>query len=197
VSTVPLVIGSRPAHPLAVGLGAGWEEVPAVTLDTAWSAGGTIEEWRDGVIAGPRVSGVVVAVWTDAPEPSAVADQELDRWVATMETPFALWFAALAAGSERCADGGQLVAVVDRTDPKDAAGWGSVTAIADAVGVMTRSLAQIHEHRRVGVNLVTWPDRLTGPASGALDDLVGAVAMLLSNSGSGITSTVINLGGGR
>jgi NAD(P)-dependent dehydrogenase (short-subunit alcohol dehydrogenase family) len=199
MTVAPWVIGTRPAAPLALGLGAELEEVPQVTLDGAWSAGSAVEKWRNALIGGPEVEGVVVAVWAESPEPSMVADQELDRWMATMETPFALWFAALAAGSARCADGGQLVAVVDRTDPKDAAGWGSVTALAEAVKVMTRSLALAHEDRGVRVNLVTSPARLTRPGNGSpdgsMDEMVETVSMLLSNPGREVTATVINLGG--
>jgi hypothetical protein len=182
---------------LAVGLGADLEEVPTIAFDTAWSGGPALEQWRDAMIDGPRVIDVVVAIWNDPVGPRSLVDQDLDGWVSTMEAPFALWFAALAVGSERCADGGQLVAVVDRTNPKDAAGWGAETAVADAVEVMARSFDQIHGHRGVRINLVTSAARLIGSPRGATDEVVRAVAMLLSNRGSGVTSTVIHLGGER
>jgi hypothetical protein len=181
---------------LVAPLGGQWREVPAVTVDVGWSAGPAIEEWRDATIEGSKVRDVVVAVWPESPRPVVLADQDLGQWVSTMEVPFALWFAALAAGSERCADGGQLVAVVDRSDPKDAAGWGAETAVADSVTVMSYSFARIHEHRGVRVNLVTSPARLAGSRNGTMDEVVGAVALLLSNRGRGMTSAVIHLGGG-
>jgi NAD(P)-dependent dehydrogenase (short-subunit alcohol dehydrogenase family) len=195
MSESPLVIGTRAASGLVAQLGGETCEVPAVALDSAWSAGPAIEEWRAATIEGPRASGVVVAVWPESPRPVALADQDLSQWVSAMEVPFALWFAALGAGAERCADGGQLVAVVDRTDPKDAAGWSAETAVADAVTVMSRSLAEIHRHRGVRVHLVTSPARLAGSPNGTMHELVGAVALLLSNRGRAITSTVLHLSG--
>jgi hypothetical protein len=191
-----LAIGTPPAAGLVSRLGGELWEVPALSFDTRWSAGPTIEDWQEATIEGPGVEGVVVAVWPGSPRPSALADQDLEQWLSTMELPFALWFAALAAGSERCATGGQLVAVVDRTDPKDAAGWGAQTAIADAVTTMVRSLAMVHRPRGVRMSLVTSPDRLTGSAGGVTDELVGTVAMLLSNQGDGPATSVIHLGGG-
>jgi hypothetical protein len=61
---------------------------------------------------------------------------------------------------------------------------------------MSRSLAQIHQHRGVRVNLVTSPTRLAASPNGTMDELVAAVALLLSNRGRAITSTVLHLGGG-
>jgi hypothetical protein len=191
-----LAIGTPPAAGLVARLGGELWEVPALSFDTRWSAGPTIEQWREATIEGPEAQSVVVAVWPESPRPSALADQDLEQWLSTMEVPFALWFAALAAGSERCGAGGQLVAVVDRTDPKDAAGWGAETAIADAVTTMVRSFAMIHRPRGVRMSLVTWPARLTGSPGGSMDELVATVAMLLSNRGDGPASSVIHLGGG-
>ena len=196
MSRTPWVIGTGPAVSIATGLGTGLDEVPAVAFDAEWSDGPRIEEWRSSVAAGPKADQVVVAVWPESPRPSPVVDLDLDGWVSTMEEQFALWFAALAAGSERCADGGQVVAVVDRPDPMASGGWSAVSAVADAVEVMTRSFAQIHESRGVRVNLVTTPSRLTGSPPEELADVVGAVAMLLSGAG-GVTSSVVHTGGAR
>ncbi len=191
-----LAIGTSPAAGLVALLGGELEQAPAVSLDGRWTDGGLIDQWRTDLMAGPMVESVLVVVWPDSPGPSPLVDLELEGWIGSMEAQFALWFAALAAGAERCADGGQLVAVVDRTDPKDAAGWGAVTAVADAVENMARSLARIHEQRGVRVNLVTSSARLTGPPGGTMDEVVGAVAMLLATRGGGVNATVIHLGGG-
>ena len=178
MTAVPWVIGTSPAVPVAAGLGADLDEVPSVVLDQAWSEGLRIEEWRATAMVGPAVERVVVAVWLDGPTQTPVVDLGPGTWMASMETQFALWFAALTAGAERCADRGQVVAVVDRPDPKDAAGWSAVSAMADAVENLTRSLAQIHQPRGARVNLVTTSARLEGKEAGGLDDVIGAVAML-------------------
>ncbi len=196
-----LAIGTEPAAGLMARLGVAVWDVPAPSFDTEWSAGPTIEDWRGTTAAGPAADGVVVAVWPQSPRPLAVADQDLDRWLSRFEVPFAQWFSALAAGAERCAPDGQLVAVVDRTDPKDAAGWGAETALAEAVATMVHSFALIHQHRGARMNLVTWSGRLTdSPGTTldeALDEVAATVAMLLSTRGRGPNSTVIHLGGGR
>lgn len=195
-----LFIGTRAASDLAAGFGAELQEVPAVDFDPAWSGGPLVEEWRAGLLAGPPVADVVVAVWPDSPRPSLLVDLDLDGWVGQFETRFALWFAALAAGSDRCAGNGQVIAVVDRPDPMQGTGWATEAAVADAVENMTRSLAQIHRPRGVRVNLVTTPARTTGGAPESVDEaaglLAGVVTMLLSGRGAGITASAIHLPGG-
>jgi len=47
--------------------------------------------------------------------------------------PFATWAASIGAGSVRCADGGSVVAVVERTPPLDCAPWAPECGVADAV----------------------------------------------------------------
>jgi hypothetical protein len=196
MTKLPLGIATGPAAGLIALLGGELEAVPALTFDGSWSAGTTVEQWRQATSAGAQVERVVVAVWPGSPRPLSLVDQDFDHWTSTMETPFALWFAALAAGAERCADGGRLVAVVDQPDGKDTAGWGAETALADAVRCMVRSFAQIHHHRGVRANLVTWPGRLAGSPPASMDGVAGAVSLLLSDGAPGVTSSVIHLGGG-
>ena len=195
-----LFIGTRAASDLAAAFGAELHEVPAVALDPAWSSGPLVEEWRAGLLAGPPVADVVVAVWPDFPRPSLLVDLDLDGWVGQFETRFALWFAALAAGSNRCADSGQVIAVVDRPDPTQGTGWTTEAAVADAVENMTRSLAQIHRPREVRVNLVTTPARTTGVAPESADEAAGSlvevVTMLLAGRDAGITASAVHLPGG-
>jgi NAD(P)-dependent dehydrogenase (short-subunit alcohol dehydrogenase family) len=193
----PLVIGTGPARPLASELAADWWAVPEVAFDEAWSAGPLIEEWRAATAAGPKTPAVVVAAWTEDPRPSALVDTGFDSWLDAMEAPFARWFAALTAGAQRCADGGQVVGVVDRPSPKESAGWSSVSAVADAVEVMVHSLAEVHRPRGVRVNLVTTPGRLEAGGSGPSPSVAGTVSMLLQAGPDGITSAVIPMGAGH
>jgi hypothetical protein len=196
VSASPLVIGTAAARSLSEALGAEFSEVPAVEFGPSWSDGPAVEEWRNDLAAGSPAADLVVAIWPSTPQAAPVVGQGLAHWVETMEEPFALWFAALSAAAERCADNGQVVAVVDRPDPKSAAGWGAQAAVADAVEVMGRSLSLIHEGRNVRVNTVTTPARLTGlPGDQAGADLVATVAMLLSQSVVGMNASAVHLGG--
>jgi NAD(P)-dependent dehydrogenase (short-subunit alcohol dehydrogenase family) len=197
VTAVPWVIGTSPASRVAAGLGAELDEVPSVILDPAWSEGFRIEEWRAAAMVRPEVGSVVVVIWPDRLTRTPLRNLGAGAWFASMETQFALWFGALAAGAERCADRGQVVAVVDRPNATDAAGWSAVSAVADAVENMTRSLAQIHQPRGVRVNLVTTSARLDGEDGGGLADVVEAVAMLLANEAAAVTAATIHLGGGR
>ena len=190
------MVGTGPARPLAEGLGADLHELPRVVLDPAWSGAHRIEEWQEGERAAPAVDRAVVAVWTDVPEPCSVVDLDLAGWTARLETVFALWFAALAATGDRCAPGGRVVAVVDRPGAKDSAGWALEAATADAVEVMVRSLAQVHHDRGVRLHVVTTSARLSGSPPTALAEVVGAVDMLLSAGGTGVTTAVVRAGSG-
>jgi len=192
----PRVVGTRPARPLAAGLGAELHELPPVVLDPEWSGAHRIEEWEEGERTGPPVDRAVVAVWPERPQPCSVVDLDLAGWTERLETAFALWFAALAAASQRSAPGGRVVAVVDRPGGKDSAGWALESAVADAVEVMVRSLAQVHRDRGVALHVVTTSVRLSGPAPPALDEVVGAVDMLLSAAAAGVAPAVIRAGSG-
>jgi len=196
VSATPLVIGTAEARPLSEALGADFTQVPAMQFGPSWSDGPAVEEWRNNLAHGRPVACLVVAVWATAPASSPVVGQGLHQWVNSMEEPFALWFAALSAAGQSCADNGQVVAVVDRPDPKSAAGWGAQAAVADAVEVMVRSLSLIHERRNVRVNTVTSPARLTDvPGERDRAEVVATVAMLLSQSVVGLNASAVHLGG--
>jgi hypothetical protein len=195
VTSVPLVVGTPAARSLCDVLGAEFAQVPTAGFDSGWSAGAAIEEWRDALAQGPPVADVVVAVWLPDPRPAPVVALGLEQWVDSMEGPFALWFAALAAAAQRCGDNGQVVGVVDRPDPKAAAGWGAQAAVADAVEVIGRSLSLIHEARNVRVNTVTTPARLGGPAGHQDGALAATVAMLLSQPVVGMNASAVHLGG--
>ncbi len=196
VTEVPRVIGTPAARPIAVGLGAVLDELPAVVLDPAWSEGHVIEAWREAQRTATPSGRLVVAVWADTVAPSSVVHLGIEAWSARMETSFALWFAALAAAGERCIDGGQVVAVTERPEGKESAGWSLESAVADAVEVMVRSLALVHRSRRVRMHVVSTSARLGGVADTPLDDVVGAVAMLLAADAPGVTTAVLRVAAG-
>ena len=134
-----------------------------------------------------------MAVWSEQLTPSSVVDLGVDEWTARLETDFALWFAALSTACARCREGGQVVAVTDRPEPKESGGWALESAVADAVEVMVRSLVLVEQPRRVRVNVVTTPTRLIG-STPAWGEVVGAVAMLLGAGGPGVNAEVIRVG---
>ena len=197
-----LVLGTDvdPVRQLAASLGGDW--LPVAEVDT-------LEHWRGDVAAGPPVDAVVVAVW-----PAEVASGSLTsltdaEWMARAEDPLLRWPVALGAAVARCADGGTVVAVVERPAPLDAAGWAPESGVADAVEALVRSLARSEGPRGVRVNAVTTPARVA-PASpvapapslptfpGSVDgEVVGAVRLLLGADGSGVTGTVVHADCGR
>ncbi len=166
-----LVVASRSLTALASDLGGDLVTVPELVLDPGWSAAPAIEQWRADLAAGPPVDQLVVAVRTDPAPRGPLVEFDLDGWVAAVEVPLALWFIGLAAAASRCADGGQVVAVVDRPEAKRAA------------------------DRGVGVNLVTvavgGTDRDDGHARAA-----AAVGLLLGARDAGLTGTVLAVGEG-
>ncbi len=199
VTGLPLVVGTPAARSLADGLGAELEELPAVVLDPGWSQSPAIEVWREAQRNAIPVRSAVVAVWPEAMVPSPVVHLDLDGWSARFETSFALWFCSLAAACERCTDGGQVVAVTERPEGKECAGWSLESAVADAVEVMVRSLALVHRPRRVRVQVVSTSARLGSGAGGPPDltDVVGAVTMLLAAEVPSVNTAVIRLGADR
>lgn len=190
-------IGTPAARPLADGLGAALEELPAVVLDPAWSEGPVIEAWRDGQRAGAPADRLVVAVWPEETPPVPLVDVDLGTWAARLETPFALWFAALTAACSRCPDGGRVVAVTERPEGKRSAGWSLESAVADAVEVMVRSLALDHRRRGVSLDVVSTSARLEGGSPTAAADVVAAVAMLLDSGATGLDTTVLRMASDR
>ena len=190
----PRVIGTVAARPIAEGLGAALDELPAVVLDPAWSQSPVIEAWREAQRAVPPVARLVVAVWPEAVSPSSVVTLGPEEWSARLETSFALWFCALAAACDRCIDGGQVVAVTERPEGKGSAGWSLESAVADAVEVMVRSLALVHRSRRVRLHVVSTSARLGGRTETPVPDVVGAVAMLLGAQVPGVNTAVIRVG---
>ena len=193
VRPAPRVVGTAPARPIAEALGASLDVLPPVVLDPAWSDGRVIEAWRAAQRATTPTGGLVVAVWPEVLEPCSVVDLDLVEWSARLETPFALWFAALASACDRCLDGGQVVAVTERPEPKASGGWALESAVADAVEVMAKSLALLHGSRGVRIHVVSTSARMGGATGRAVAGVVGAVEMLLAADAPGVTSAVIRV----
>jgi len=173
------------------------------------SSASDLEAWRVAVTAGPPLDRIVVAPWAEVGLRGPLVGVDLDDWTARAEAALARWIAALGVAQARCADGGTIVAVVDRPPPLDCAGWAPESGVADAVEALVRSLARSEGPRGVRVNAVTTPVRLaelpvvdpappltTFPGS-VHTEVVGAVRMLLSPDAAGITGTILHADCGR
>lgn len=211
-----LLVGSAIAEVevLRLGLGAELLELPVApvvgTDAAAWPWSVPLDAWRTEACAGAPHPHVVVAVWDEAVHPAvALTDLGAEGWFARHETPFARWFAAMGVATRRCADGGAIVAVIERPSPLDCAGRAAETGLGDAVESMVRSIARAEGHRDVRVNAVTTPTRLrpanvVDPAPsltrypGTVDtDVLGAVRLLLADDAIGVTGTVLDADDGR
>lgn len=227
MSTATLLVGADLAsvEALRAGLDAELVSVPSATdlaalaapvgavdaLDWPWAE--SLDAWRAEAIAGPSADRVVVAAWPEDDVvdagPASLADVDLQAWLARGEVPLGRWFAALGVAARRCADGGSIVAVIERPPPLDSAGWGPESGVADAVEALVRSLARAEGCRGVRVNAVTTPVRLHRPPvvdpapslaafPGSVDqEVLGAVRMLLCADAVGVTGTVVNADCGR
>ncbi len=198
-----LVLGSgvEEVRRLAVAFGA---ELTAVPDDVE-----ALDGWRDAEKVGPPVDEVVVAVWLREQTQQDLAATGYDAWVERCEVPLARWWAAMGVAARRCADGGAVVAVVERPPPLDVGDWAPAAAVADAAENLARSLARAEGGRGVRVNAVTTPVRLHRPPlvdpqpslatyPGRVDrEVVGAVRMLLGDDAAGVTGTVVHADGGR
>lgn len=218
----PLMIGTPLDDLAALGsmLGAEFVAVPQCPVardlesgdsgfSAAWSAAGELEDWRREVANGPRTAAVIVAVWPDVQSPATLTGMSSSEFARRAEWPFAAWYAALGAAVARCADGGAIVAVIERPSPLDSAGWAPESGIADAVEALVRSLARSEGGRGVRANAVTTPSRLAPahpiapypPLSnfpGRLDvEVRNAVEMMLGSGVAGVTGTVVHADSGR
>ncbi len=155
------------------------------------------------------VDAVVVAVWPEVQTPMPLMGMSASEFARRSEWPFATWVAALGVAVSRCADGGSIVAVIERPSPLDSAGWAPESGTADAVEALIRSLARSEGHRNVHANAVTTPSRLAPPQPIApLPPLAGfpgridvevalAVEMLLGPGVAGLTGIIVHADCGR
>jgi hypothetical protein len=196
-----LVIGTNPSAWMAKEIGAELSLLPGVAFDSSWSTAHELDTWRSAAMERPKVSEVVVAVWQEQVVNLPVIDTDLDAWLAGLETPFASWYVALTVGAALCDDGGRLVAVVDKPGAMAAAGWGSTAALADAVEITARSLAELHRPRGVRLSQVISEARLVDDigysAAGAQGQLMDAVKVLLADRPWSTTISSIDLRGAQ
>jgi len=214
-ASAPRLVGvPHPAvRSLAVALGAG-EPWPAPEAPRAsageWSFAPLLEEWRAKAAAALRgAERIVVCTWPRPAPPRRCVDLDLGAWCVAAEWEAALWFAALQAAAEACADGGAIAVVVERPVSLDAEGRAPLVAVAEGVITFARSLALGEGARGVRVNAVsteiaTAPARLLGsppPLASfpgrAEVEVAGAVRMLLSADAAGVTGSVVRADCGR
>lgn len=175
-----------------------------------WPWADDLQRWHDEAMNARVADQVVVAAWPLLPARRGdLGAVSLESWVERNELPLARWFAAMGVAASTCAEGGSIVAVIERAAPLDCAGWAPETGVADAVESMVRSLARAEGHRGVRINAVTTPIRLPAPTivapapslgtfPGRMDvEVVGAVRMLLGSDALGVTGTVIDADCGR
>jgi NAD(P)-dependent dehydrogenase (short-subunit alcohol dehydrogenase family) len=210
---IVLMIGTPTAEvrALAKVLDAEWLEVPALEVADA----AALEAFRHAQLAGAsdqnrrRFAQLVVAVWRERAEPSPLVEIDQDEWEQRGEYPLLAWNVAMGVASQLVDDGGALVAVVEGPAPIDSPGWTPECAVAEAVIVLARSVAQSEGGRGVRANAVTTPLRLGGgvlaPAPALPDrfpgtlqgDVAATVRMLLSDDARAITASVSHADCGR
>jgi len=209
-----LVVGLPTSHTQELADALGSELVPAPTPPPAgggfgWGFVDELAAWATVLRDGPPVPSVVVCTWMPPAPARALADVEADGWMDGVEWPMAVWFSAIQAAADRCADGGSIVVVVERPAPIDSHGRAMTTALAEAFGALVRSVALIHGPRGVRANVVatevdTAPEVLLGlsPALATFPgapgrEVAGAVRMLLGPDAIGVTGTVVRADCGR
>jgi hypothetical protein len=202
--TIWMIRGDGPAERALADCLAARAEIVPCEVDRA-------ERWRDAAVGGAeKFARVVVAAWPPvAAAGAALLSTPPEAWLARAEDPIARWVFALGVAAARCADGGAIVAVLERPAPLDSAGFAPESAVADAASALVRSLARSEGPRGVRVNAVATSVRIApaqpvAPAPalasfpGALErEVAGAVRMLLGADASGVTGQVLAADCGR
>lgn len=152
-----LVLGTATARRCAQLLGADLIELPELEFNEEWSEGTELEAWRAVHLDGQSYDTVVVVLEPGQRTGESIVATPLGVWVDACERPLAEWFVALSVASQRCSDGGRVVAFVTRPASKDAATWSLQACVADGVDVMARSFALLHEDRNVAVHVIARP----------------------------------------
>jgi NAD(P)-dependent dehydrogenase (short-subunit alcohol dehydrogenase family) len=169
-------------------------ETPAAD-SWSWDWANELTAWQAEVEALPPAERVVVCTWSGAVPAVPLVDLAPTEWRRHVEWPTALWFSTLVAAASRCADGGSLVAVVDRPAALDAIRHSAAVTLADGVANVVRSLAAGEGERGVRVNaVITSLPSLPGRVE---VEVAGAVRMLLSDDAAGLTGTTVTATGGR
>jgi len=175
-----------------------------------WSFAAGLQEWREKSAAALRgAERIVVCTWPRPSPPRPCIELDAGEWCVAAEWELALGFTALQAAAAACADGGAIVAVVERPAALDSAGRGPLVAVAEGMITFARSLALGEGARGVRINVVsseiwTAPERLLGSPpplrtfpGRAEVEVAGAVRMLLSADAAGVTGSVVRADCGR
>ncbi len=165
---------------------------PPAAEGWSWDWANELRAWRAEVEGLPPAGRVVVCTWPNGVPVVPLVDLAPVQWRQHVEWPTALWFSTLVAAAGRCAEGGSLVAVVDRPLAVDAIGHSVAITVADGVTNVVRSLAAGEGERGVRVNAVV--ASRPGPVE---VEVAGAVRMLLSDDAVGLTGTAVSAMGGR
>jgi hypothetical protein len=209
-----LVVGLPTPHTqeLAIALASELLRAPSLPPSGDGFGWGFVDElatWAAALRDGPPVPSVVVCTWMPSTPARALVDVDAGGWMDGVEWPMALWFSAIQAAADRCADGGSIVVVVERPAPIDSHGRATTTALAESLSALVRSVALIHGPRGVRANVVatevdTAPEVLLGlsPALATFPgaparEVAGAVRMLLGADAAGVTGTVVRADCGR
>lgn len=152
----------------------------------SWDWADELTAWRAEVEALPLAGRVVVCTWPGAVPAVPLVDLAPTQWRRYVEWPTALWFSTLVAAAGRCADGGALVAVVDRPAALEVIGYSTTVTVADGVTNLVRSLAAAEEERGVRVNAI-----VTSLPGRVEVEVAGAVRMLLSDDAVGLNGTTV------
>ena len=201
--TLLLATETPETHQLAKSLEADLEALPSVQHPERFEA------WRAAASRAEPRACVVVSVWLEGVRPAELMEVDAEGWRRRFELPYLLWNFALGAASQRCADQGVVVALVQAPAALDAPGLTPELAISDGVLALVRSVAASEGPRGVRSNLVTTPiglvaGDLVAPAPplsgfpGSIEDSVaGAVRSFLSPDAASLTGRVLNADGGR
>ena len=210
--TNPLVIGLNEEHARLIAAAIDGDllvqpNIGAASIDWQWAD--ALETWRTLANDGPKADHTVVALFPEVRDATTLDRIDLDGWVERCEVSLARWIASLGVAQRRCADGGSIIAIIDRATPLDAAGRSAETSVSDAVEALVRSLARSEGARGIRVNLLTTPARLTrlpvvdpqpplASFPGSIEEqIISTCRMLLSDDAAALTSTVIHVDGGR
>lgn len=208
-----LVIGDDRAQATTLAAALGADLVAAPTIASGepltWPWRDDLAQAGERLADGPRHRSVVVCTWEPTLATGPLAELDIASWSAAVEAPLARWFAVVRAAARRCEDGGSLTVVVERPAALDTAGHAPVTAVAEGLIALTRSISMTHGDRGVRANVVTTevstaPEVLLGskPPLGAFPgsvgrEVAGAVRMLASPDAVGVTGTVVRADCGR
>lgn len=180
---------------------------PRAAAPWTWSWRRELVDWRDRAVTELDGAATVVVCLVDPPSRTRLLAVEPHTWEREAEWRLARAFASLQVAQAVVADGGAVVAIVQRPDPLDGVGAGIQVMTAEFVASLIRSLAASGAGSGVRANLVVAPVEdatastprpvLAGGDEAQVHWLAGAVLHLLSPGASGVTGQTVPVDGGR